>query len=93
MKKIQLIGHIDVPADRLAEVSIALLEHIRLTRAETGCISFDVSPSPDVAGRFEVAEVFTDRATFDAHQVRTRASEWAKVTKDIPRQYQIEEVD
>jgi len=90
--KIQLTGNIDVPADCLAEVSAALPEHIRLTRAETGCISFNVTPSPDVAGRFDIAEVFTDRAAFDAHQVRTKASDWAKLTKDIPRQYQIEEV-
>ncbi len=91
--KIQLIGYIDVPTDRLAEVGAALPEHIRLTHAETGCISFNVTPSPNVAGRFDVAEVFVDRASFDAHQERTRTSNWAKVTKDIPRQYRIEEVD
>ncbi|HGG05717.1 MAG TPA: antibiotic biosynthesis monooxygenase [Aliiroseovarius sp.] len=90
--KIQLTGYIDVPADRLTKVSAALPEHIRLTRAETGCISFDVTPSPDVAGRFDVSEVFADRSSFDAHQKRAGATNWAKVTKDIPRQYQIVEI-
>jgi len=90
--KIQLTGYIDVPADRLAEVSAALPEHIRLTRAETGCISFNVTPSPDVAGQYDVSEVFSDSAAFEAHQIRTRASHWAGVTKGIPRQYRIAEV-
>ncbi len=90
--KIQLTGYIDVPADRLALVSAALPEHIRLTRAETGCISFDVTPSSEVDGRFDVAEVFADRNSFDAHQKRAGATNWAKVTKGIPRHYQIVEI-
>lgn len=90
--KIQLTGYIDVPADCLAEVSAALPEHIRLTRAETGCISFDVTPSPEVAGRFEVTEVFADRNSFDAHQQRAGMTNWAKLTKDISRHYQIVEI-
>ncbi len=90
--KIQLTGYIDVPADRLDQVSAALPEHIRLTCAETGCISFDVTPSPEVAGRFDVAEVFADRNSFDAHQQRAGATNWAKVTKGITRHYQIVEI-
>ncbi|WP_457645572.1 putative quinol monooxygenase [Profundibacter sp.] len=90
--KIRLTGYIDVPADRLDQVKAALPEHIRLTRAEMGCISFDVTPSPEVPGRFKVTEVFTDRNSFDAHQQRAGATDWAKVTKGIPRHYQIVEL-
>jgi len=83
-------GYIDVPATRLAAVSDALPKHIALTRAEAGCLSFEVTPDAAHAGRFQVAELFVDRAAFDAHQTRTKASEWAKITDGIPRSYQIE---
>jgi len=91
--KIRLEGYIDIPADRMETVLAALPEHIRLTRAESGCISFEVTPSADVAGRYEVAEVFTNRASFDAHQIRAKSSKWAQVSQDIPRSYRIEEIE
>lgn len=87
--KVFLNGHIDVPADRLAAVTAALPQHIALTRAEAGCLSFEVEPCPNNAGRFLVAEVFVNQAAFDAHQLRTRASNWAQVTAGIPRDYTV----
>jgi len=89
---IRLTGYIDVPADRLDAVSKALPRHVALTRAEPGCLSFDVTPDDSVPGRFQVAELFTDQKAFDAHQTRTKSSEWATVIADIPRTYQIEDL-
>jgi len=88
---VQLTGHMDVPPDRIEDVTNAVGEHIALTRAEPGCISFEVTPCADVKGRFLVAETFTDRAAFDAHQTRTGASAWAKITAGLPRDYSITE--
>ncbi|MDA5556086.1 putative quinol monooxygenase [Shimia sp. MMG029] len=90
--QIRLTGHIDVPTDRQSAVATALPAHIALTRAEPGCLAFDVTPDPNTEGRYQVAELFTDRAAFDAHQARAAASDWAKVTAGIPRHYQITEV-
>lgn len=90
---IRLTGYIDVPADRLAAVATALPDHIALTRAEPGCLSFDVTPDPTHPGRFTVAERFTDRAAFDAHQDRAGASPWAEITAGIARTYQVEEIN
>ncbi len=92
MSTLRLTGHIDVPPDRLAAVRAALPEHIRLTRAEPGCLRFEVAPDPAVAGRFRVDELFASRADFDAHQARAAASRWAGVTNGIARCYRIEEV-
>jgi len=89
MTKVYLNGHIDVPADRIDTVIVALEEHIALTRQEVGCISFEVTPDPKVQGRFSVSECFIDQAAFDAHQTRTKASPWAQVTEGIPRDYVI----
>lgn len=87
--RIFLNGHIAVPADRLTAVKDALVDHIARTRAEAGCISFEVTPCASIAGRFLVAEVFADQAAFDAHQARAKASPWAKITDGIPRDYTV----
>ncbi|MUZ71129.1 antibiotic biosynthesis monooxygenase [Agrobacterium vitis] len=89
MTKVFLDGHIDVTEDRLEAVKAALPEHIALTRAEPGCLSFNVEACPTVAGRFIVSEVFVDKAAFDAHQQRTKASNWFTVTQGIARDYTI----
>ncbi|WP_151717448.1 putative quinol monooxygenase [Gemmobacter serpentinus] len=65
--------------------------HIALTRAEPGCLSFEISETED-AFAFEVMEAFRDRAAFDAHQARTRDSVWFQATRGILRDFRIEEV-
>lgn len=92
-KRIQLTGHIDVPPHQIDQISAALLEHIRLTRLEAGCVSFEVTVDPLIAGRFNVAETFASRADFDQHQSRTKASDWARVTDGIVRSYSIDEIE
>ena len=84
-----LDGHVDVPAERVAAVMAALPEHIRLTRAEPGCLHFSVTPSNEVPGRLFVSETFVDQTAFDAHQARGAASPWAEATRGIPRSYDI----
>lgn len=86
---VRLTGYIDVPENRLAATREALPTHVELTRNEPGCLSFNVKESRERVGRFEVSETFVDQAAFDAHQARTQVSEWAIVTKDIPRNYVI----
>ncbi|KPN62444.1 Antibiotic biosynthesis monooxygenase [Aliiroseovarius crassostreae] len=89
--QISLTGYIDVPEDRLAAVAAALPAHIALTRAELGCVAFDVTMDEDIPGRFNVTERFASRVDFEAHQQRMRASPWAEITAGIPRHYQITE--
>lgn len=75
----------------LAAVQTHLPTHIAASRAEPGCLSFDVSQTDDPMV-FEVMEAFRDRAAFDAHQARTKASPWFAATSDIPRAYRMEEL-
>jgi quinol monooxygenase YgiN len=46
--RVYLVGHMDVPAERCAAVLAALPKHIALTQAESGCISFSVTPAADI---------------------------------------------
>jgi quinol monooxygenase YgiN len=89
-KQIQLTGAMICTTERLAEVRAALPEHIRLTRAEPGCLKFNVIEGE--GGRFEVDELFSNRAAFDAHQARGANSVWAEVTAGLPREYEVSEV-
>lgn len=73
-------------ADRVA---VMLPEHIRLTRAELGCVRFEVWRSQADPVRFAVHELFTSRETFAQHQARTADSPWGVSTRNIPRDYRV----
>ena len=75
-------------ADRVSEL---LPEHIRLTRAEPGCLKFEVYRSQADPVRFAVSEVFRDRDAFDTHRARAAATIWSRGTAGIPRDYTISE--
>lgn len=75
-------------ADDLALIRAHLPDHIRLSRAEVGCLSFEVHETADPLV-WSVDETFTDQAAFDAHQARTRASAWFAATAHIKRDYTI----
>ncbi|MGC9369819.1 MAG: putative quinol monooxygenase [Paracoccaceae bacterium] len=87
--EVTLTGHIEVPADRLPTVRAALPKHIRLTRAEPGCRSFEVTERADCPGRFDVRERFADAAAFRAHQERAQESDWGRISAGLPRHYRI----
>ena len=89
MPEIRLTGTMTCPPERTDAVRSALPEHIRLTRAEPGCLAFEVTET--ASGVFSVAERFAHRTAFEAHQRRTRASVWARVTAGCPRDYEVTE--
>ena len=69
-------------------VAAHLSDHIRLSRAEAGCLHFDITPTDDLLV-WQVDESFTDQAAFDLHKQRTRASEWWRATADIRREFRV----
>ncbi|MGW4097187.1 putative quinol monooxygenase [Mycobacterium sp. NPDC004974] len=74
--------------DEVATVQRHLSRHIDLTRAEQGCISFEVHRTDDLYV-WQVDERFVNDAAFDAHQARVATSEWGRVTAGIERRYSI----
>ena len=92
-KTVTLQGTLLVPADARDAVRAALPDHIRLTRAEPGCLQFDVDEDPARPGVFHVSERFRDTAAFEAHQTRAQASEWARVTEGMTRDYRVTGLD
>ncbi|MCS5721520.1 antibiotic biosynthesis monooxygenase [Herbiconiux sp. CPCC 203407] len=75
-------------AAEAAIVAAHLPEHIGLTRAEHGCLSFEVAATDDPLV-WTVEEHFATEDAFAAHQARVAASEWGRSTAGIERQYEI----
>nr|WP_231637242.1 antibiotic biosynthesis monooxygenase [Microbacterium sp. No. 7] len=78
--------------DEAATVREHLPRHVALTRAETGCLSFEVVQTDDPLV-WRVAERFTGAAAFAAHQERVAASEWGRATTGIERRYTVSGLD
>ncbi|WP_342664882.1 putative quinol monooxygenase [Microbacterium indicum] len=64
--------------------------HTELSRAEPGCLRFEVAATEDPLV-WSVSELFADRESFDRHQACVRASEWGRATAGIARDYVVEE--
>lgn len=89
---IRLRGHlICVTAEEAAAVQAHVAEHTRLSRAEPGCLSFEVTPTEDPLV-WEVMETFRTRDDFNDHQTRTRASKWFAATRTILRDFRVEDL-
>ena len=76
-------------AAQSAAVRQHLDTHLRLSRAEPGCLALEVWQTEDPLA-WRVEERFACRAAFDAHQRRSRASAWWEATAAIERDYAIE---
>ncbi len=84
-----LSGYLDVPDGDIATVEAHLPTHIRLSRAEVGCISFNVCLDPQNPNVYLVDEEFATQTAFDAHQARVKSSEWGLATMHLHREYKI----
>ncbi|WP_322410993.1 putative quinol monooxygenase [Microbacterium invictum] len=92
MREIRLSGQLVCATEEEAQqVRKHLPEHTRLTRAEPGCIAFDVAPTNDPL-TWSVNEQFTNRNAFIAHQERVMSSEWGRATAGIERRYSVDEL-
>lgn len=65
-----------------------LPRHIRLSREEPGCLTFNVDSTDDPMV-WRLDESFIDRAAFAAHRARTQAGDWFKVTAHLKRDFRV----
>jgi len=79
--------------DEADRVSHLLADHVRLTRAEPGCLRFELLRSSADPTRFAVFEEFRDAEAFAAHRERASNSAWGRATRGIPRDYEITGLD
>lgn len=86
--QVHLTGRL-ICADAAQALAVAthLPDHIRLSRAEPGCLRFDVTPAGPLV--WQVDEIYADRDSFAAHQARTQGSDWFRATAQVKRDYTI----
>ncbi|MDN3935602.1 antibiotic biosynthesis monooxygenase [Arthrobacter sp. YD4] len=90
MNNVFLTGHLVCSdQEQVGVVAQHLPLHIKLTRAEPGCISFEVNPTQDPL-IWQVNEQFQDSNSFRAHQRRVAESEWGRVSAHVDRHYEID---
>ncbi len=89
VQSVYLSGYIDVPETDLKSVKLALPTHIRLTKQEPDCTSFRIWQDEALPNRFHVFETFASATAFYRHQSRMKNSEWAIVSKNASRFYDI----
>lgn len=83
---VALDGHLAC-ADRaqmLAALSL-LPDHARLSRAEPGCLHFEVAQDAANPMIWHLSELFADAGAFAAHQARSIASEWGRGSTGLTR--------
>ncbi len=91
MSKVVLKAFILVPEADLDAVKQELNKHKTQTLQEQWCLVFDVVENTDNPLRFDVYEEFLDKASFEQHQQRVKASYWGEVTRNVERYYEIVE--
>ena len=89
MSKVVLKGYIIVADKDLSTVKQELENHKKLTRAEKGCLVFEVNQNKDNPNRFDVYEEFTNKQAFETHQARVKSSDWGRVSANAERHYEI----
>lgn len=89
MGKVTLQGCITVPQSQLEAVKEALIEHIKLTKQEDGCLVFNVTQRDGDPLVFDVYEEYSSDDAFSAHQTRAKASAWGAATTEVERDYEI----
>lgn len=82
---INITGTISCTSEELPVLFRALPDHIALSLSEPGCLAFSITQQPGNECVFDVSEKFTDKAAFDTHTARTRASVWWERTQSFPR--------
>jgi quinol monooxygenase YgiN len=77
-------------ADEAERVRQFLPDHIALSRAEPGCLTFNVAPTDDPLV-WRLDESFADKDALKAHGDRTKSSAWFAATAGLVRNFEVRE--
>lgn len=67
MKAVTVVAHLNAAPGKDADLREALLEMVKDTRVEDGCIQYDLHESVDRPGDFVFYENWTTREALDRH--------------------------
>lgn len=67
--------------ERIAELDAFMARHAAASRAEPGCLAFDVCRDPADAAAFVLYEVYVDEAAYTAHRA---TGHYARFSREAP---------
>ncbi len=84
---IVLTGQLHIPLAEQTRLQPLLDAHIAATKAEPGCLFFEVTQDAKDPTLFRVSERFIEQAAYDFHQQRGANSPWGKSSRHLQRKF------
>ena len=81
MTTLTIVANIHAKADKVDLVKAELLKLIEITRAEAGCINYDLHQDNDDSSHFLFYENWESRELWQAHMGNTHLADYMKATE------------
>ena len=80
---IAVLASFRLPEAALAEARALIPAVLAATRAEDGCIAYDMGEDVSVPGLFQVSELWASEAALRAHLAAPHMAEWGRRRADM----------
>lgn len=92
MEKLTIVAHIHTQPDKVDLVQNELSKLIPITRAEPGCIQYDLHQDNDNPSHFLFFEQWESRALWQAHMTAPHLAAYLEATQGAVREFTINEM-
>ena len=91
-QKLTIVGHILAKPEKRALVKSELLKLIDITRAEKGCVNYDLHQDNEDENRFMFFENWENRELWQDHMNNTHLSDYIKATDGAVAEFIVQEM-
>ena len=92
MSQLTIVANIHVKPEHVEQVKAELLKLIPITRAEEGCIQYDLHQSNDKPAHFMFFENWSSRALWQTHMNAPHLSAYMAATEGLVAEFTVAEM-
>ncbi|WP_117235543.1 putative quinol monooxygenase [Vibrio maerlii] len=92
MTKLTIVANIKANEDKIELVKAELLKLIDITRAEEGCINYDLHQDNENPAHFMFYENWTSRELWQKHMGNTHLADYMKATEGAVAEFTVNEM-
>ncbi|MDO6612077.1 putative quinol monooxygenase [Shewanella sp. 1_MG-2023] len=92
MTRLTIVANIIAKADKIELVKAELLKLIEITRAEAGCINYDLHQDNENPAHFMFYENWQSRELWQTHMGNTHLAEYMSATEGAVEQFILNEM-
>lgn len=92
MAKLTIVANIKANSDKIELVKAELLKLIDVTRAEEGCINYDLHQDNENPAHFMFYENWTSRELWQTHMNNTHLAEYMAATEGAVAEFTLNEM-